>query len=331
MILVTGGTGIVGSHLLLRLSTEKKTIVATYRNPSKLDIIAAFFKHHGAEKAFKTILWKQADITDVDALAEVFEGITYVYHCAAFVSFAVRHREKLIKTNIEGTANIVNFCIKNKVKKIAYVSSIAALGAKNTKEKVTEDFQWNNDVQQTYYGYSKHGGELEIWRGTQEGIPAVIVNPGVILTSYFWKQSSGVLFRLVDKGLKFYPIGQTGFVAIEDVVFSLQTLMESKIENERYILVAENSSFREIITKIAKTLQKKPPTLALYKGILKTFMFLESIAVFFRLRKRSLSAASIDSICDTSSFDGSKITRHLPFNYQDISKSIEKIGAIYRA
>ena len=329
MILVTGGTGIVGSHLLLLLIAKKKDIVATYRDSEKIKKVFNFFKKNKKEEYFKSIIWKQADINDLSELNKAFEGVQFVYHCAAFVSFAFYHRDKLVKNNIEGTANIVNFCVKNNVKKIAYVSSIAALGAENEKELVSEKTPWNNEIDHTVYAYSKYGAELEVWRGTQEGGPAVIVNPGVILAPYFWKQSSGALFSTVNKGMRFYPIGKTGFVTIEDVVFTLHALMESEIKNERYILVAKNNSFRDIFNQIARILNKKPPQIPLKKSLLLVFYVLDKIRFLFRVRKSFMSMPLINSICNEQEFDGSKITRHLPFKYKSISESLDKIGTAY--
>lgn len=329
MILVTGGTGIVGSHLLLLLSKKKQPIVATYRDDTKIAPISAFFKLHKAEESFKNIEWKKADITDVFTMEKIFNGIEYVYHCAAFVSFEVHHRNKLTKINTEGTANIVNLSIKNKVKKIAYVSSVSALGEENSDNIITENNPWNNEKNHSYYAYSKYGAELEIWRGTQEGLPAVIINPGLILTPFFWDQSSGEFFRKIEKALPFYPIGQTGFVTAEDVAFTLNALMESSIENERYILVAENITYKNIFGKIATAIQGKKPKLPLKKSLLFVIYFLDKIISFLGIRKSFMSLPLIDSMCSQRIFDGSKITRHLPFKYQNISESVDKIGAAY--
>ena len=329
MILVTGGTGIVGSHLLLLLTAKKKDIVATYRDRAKIKKVFNFFEKNNRTEYFKSIVWKQADINDLSTLSKAFEGIQFVYHCAAFVSFAFYHRDKLVKNNTEGTANIVNLCIKNNVKKIAYVSSIAALGAENEKQLVSEKTPWNNEIDHTVYAYSKYGAELEVWRGTQEGVPAVIVNPGVILAPHFWKQSSGTLFSMVNKGMRFYPTGKTGFVSIDDVVFTLHALMESEIKNERYILVAKNNSFRDIFNQIARILNKKPPNIPLKKSLLIVFYVLDKIRFLLRIQKSFMSMPLINSICNEQEFDGSKITRDLPFKYKSISESLDKIGAVY--
>ena len=180
MILVTGGTGMVGAHLLLACVKNNFPVRALYRSASRLQEVADFFSHNFPDQPtyFEQIQWHQTDLNDIVNLEKAFDNIDQIYHCAAKVSFASYHSEKLIKTNREGTANLVNLAVKYKVKKMAYVSSIAALGVEPTVKKVNEDFSWNPSLLHTPYAYSKYGAELEVWRGSQEGLEVVIVNPG---------------------------------------------------------------------------------------------------------------------------------------------------------
>ena len=165
--------------------------------------------------------------------------IDYVYHCAALISFDTKDYYKLRKINIEGTANIVNLCITHKVKKLCYVSSIAALGNTLDQSIITEETHWNTEADNSVYAISKYGAEIEVWRGAQEGLNSVIVNPGVILGPGFWHSGSGVLFKKVYKGLSHYVTGTTGYVDVIDVVEIMTQLIHSDINNQRYIIVSE--------------------------------------------------------------------------------------------
>ncbi len=110
MILVTGGTGLVGAHLLYQLSLDDMPIVAIHRKSSNLDTVKRIFSYYTNDYKvlFNKISWKVADINDITALQDAFTDITHVYHCAALISFNRKDDEQLRKVNIEGTANIVN-------------------------------------------------------------------------------------------------------------------------------------------------------------------------------------------------------------------------------
>ena len=211
MILVTGGTGLVGARILLYLLKENSSILSIYRSNRTLENVNFFFKKSDPNhpELFKKITWKKADLNDVFSLEKVFKGVDKIYHCAAKISFSRKDRNKLFQTNITGTANIVNLAVKFKLKKIVFISSIASIGVEDNDDIVNEDSSWNNNIEHTDYAYSKYRSELEIWRGVQEGLPAIILNPGIILGSHFWNRSSGVLFTKISKKIILYPTGKT--------------------------------------------------------------------------------------------------------------------------
>src|SRR5690606_140364 len=181
MILVTGATGLVGSHLIVKLLQENEEVKAIYREEKSLSAVKNVFQYYNSESLFEKINWIKADITDIPSLEKTFEGIKKVYHCAAFISFDPNDKEKLMKINAEGTANIVNCCLDFKVEKLCYVSSVAALGDPTDKQHIiTEETEYNPERLHNEYAISKYAAEMEVWRGFQEGLKVVIVNPGVI-------------------------------------------------------------------------------------------------------------------------------------------------------
>ncbi|MBT8385358.1 MAG: NAD-dependent epimerase/dehydratase family protein [Bacteroidia bacterium] len=261
MILVTGGTGLVGSHLLFKLSQQKEKVIATYRKNSDLEAVKRVFSFYADdfEDLFDSINWIEADLTDVYSLTKAFEGVTQVYHSAAMISFKASDYKKMRKINIGGTANVVNLCIANNIKKLCFVSSIAAVGKSSSDIEITENGEWN--IEDNNYGYAitKYGAEIEVWRGAQEGLDVIIVNPAVILGPGYWQNSTGKLFTNIYNGLNLYSEGITGFVGVTDVVNIMIQLMKSNIKNERYILVGKNDSFKNILFAIADGLGKKRP------------------------------------------------------------------------
>lgn len=327
MILVTGGTGFVGTYLLYELLKGNSPVKSTYRKEKNKELTKDFFKlkDKNHPKLFNKINWVKMDLTEISSLDELYSGINIIYHCAAFVSLAKRHRNLLMKTNVEGTSNIVNYAIKHKIKKILFISSIASIGVEDFDGLVDENQNWNHKINHTDYALSKYKSELEIWRGTQEGVPVVIVNPGFIIGSHFWKRSSSSIFKRINNGSKFYPTGKIALVSVEDVVKASIKLMISKIHNERFILVSENIYYKEFMDLISKNLNKPLAKTPLTKSILHMIYFFDSILSFLRLKKRFMSKALISTLISNQEFDGRKIKKFISFEYEKIDKKIKEI------
>ncbi|MDO9274104.1 MAG: SDR family oxidoreductase, partial [Lutibacter sp.] len=309
MILVTGGTGLVGSHLLYHLSLENDAIRAIHRKSSDLLAVKNVFSYFSSdyEFHFQKIEWVEADITDTISLEEAFINVTEVYHSAALVSFDSKDYQAMCDINIEGTSNIVNFCIANRVKKLCFVSSVATIEKSIINQFMTETDEWN--IEKVSYGYAmtKYGAEMEVWRASQEGVPVVIVNPGIILGAGFWHQGSGALFSKIEKGFSFYSEGVMGFVSVNDVVKAMILLMKSDIVNERYILVAENSSFKNIFFQIAQNLGKNPPSIKVTKLMSSIGWRLERLKSILTNKPPSLTKHSAKSIHDKRYYSSEKI------------------------
>jgi len=333
MILVTGGTGLVGSHLLFKLVSTNKTVRATYRREKTLKRVKHVFSYffENAEALFNKIEWIEADINNIPKLQKAFKGITHVYHCAAFVSFEPDKYKTLRKINIEGTANIVNLCISNSIEKLCYVSSIAAIGHHNNPEKlIDEQTAWNPEEDNSVYAITKYGAELEVWRGTQEGLDAVIVNPGIILGAGYWNGgSSGNLFKQIYNGMRYYVNGVTGYVDVWDVVNAMHQLMESTIINESFILVSENLSFKTFQTKTAKVLQVKPPIKEAKPWLLAIAWRLDWLSFKLFGKRRSLSKQNAKSAVTITKYDNSKLVKTLNFKFKQIDESISEVCKLY--
>ena len=317
MILVTGATGLVGSHLLLKLIEKDRVLVALYRSESKKNSTLNFLKERTKSAKVAEIIWRKGDVCNQPSLAVAFEGITHLYHCAAFISFAHYKQETLMEVNQQGTTNLVNLAIKHQLKKIAYISSIAALGSDTTSDSIDESTPWNADQDHTPYAYSKFGAELEVWRATQEGVPAVIVNPGVILGTGVEGNPLELLCNQIDNRLLFYPKGTTGYVTVEDVVQVLTNLMDSETKNERFILVAENWSYEQMLRRIALIRKKRPPKIGLRKSWLQVAWGFEGILSLFG-KRRFMTQALISSLCDVKHIQGNRIIQESSFKYSGI-------------
>lgn len=333
MILVTGATGLVGSHLLYKLIVKGNKVRAIYRRPKKLDTVKHVFSYYSdsANDLFNAIEWVKADINDISAMELAFKNVDYVYHCAALVSFEPDKFEILKKVNIEGTANVVNLCLDFKVKKLCYVSSVAALGTPiNADDFADEETPWNKELDHSVYALTKYGAEMEVWRGINEGLSAVIVNPGVIIGPGFWDGGgSSRLFKQVYNGLKYYTKGTTGFVGIWDVVIPMLLLMEGNTKNERFVLVSENLSFETFFNDTAIALNTKPPTKHIKPWMLEIAWRLDWLRFKVTGKRRRLSKQMAKSVVNISNFNNRKVQNELQYHFSPISDTITEVAKLF--
>lgn len=333
MVLVTGGTGLVGSHLLLHLIESRsfggESVRAIYRNLENVEKTKNIFSYYKKESLFEKINWLQADILDVPSLETSFENVEYVYHCAAFISFDPKDEDAIRKTNIEGTANVVNFCLTKNVQKLCFISSIAALGDLKENEKIiTEETEWNPEKPHSDYAISKYGAEMEIWRGQQEGLDCIVVNPGVILGPRIWEEGSGIIFKKIAKGFPFYTKGTTGFVAVTDVVKTMVQLMKSEIKNERFILVANTISFQELFNSMADVLKVKRPSIYINPFVMGVLWRIDwFFSTFFRT-KRLLDKETAIASYSKNWYSNDKIKNALQIDFLDVHQYIKEISTL---
>ncbi len=261
MILVTGATGLVGAHLLQKLTDAGKQVRAMKRKGSSLALVEKVFRRAGKESELPRIEWVNADLLDIFSLDRALLHIDEVYHCGAMVSFHPSARKQMLKVNIEGTANMVNASLDAGVKKFCHVSSVAALGRSSSNQYINEESLWKNSKRNSIYAKSKYGAEKEVWRGMAEGLNAVIVNPSIIFGAGNWQGGSTELIKVVWKGFPFYTTGVNSFVDVRDVVRAMILLMEGDHFGERFVITSENQSYRQVFIWIAGNLRRKPPTI----------------------------------------------------------------------
>ena len=331
MILVTGGTGLLGSHLLYDLVQTEEKVRALYRSDDKIEELKSIFRHYEfGQLIFDKIEWVKGDLLDIPSLAEAVRGVKQIYHCAAMVSFKKIDAKKILKTNIEGTANIVNEALKQGVQKLCYASSTAAVGHTNDKgELINENIAWKEDKQTSTYSISKHFAEREVWRGAEEGLETVIVNPSVIIGPGDWTKTSGSFFPTMWNGLKYYSLGGNAFVDVRDVASAMQKLMDSSIINERFLLVGENMSFRNFFNYVADALDVKRPWIK--AGPIKTAIVwrIDLLRSFFTGKPRVITKETASSSQSLRFYSNQKIKNALNFTFTPISKTVVDTANVF--
>lgn len=325
MVLVTGGTGLLGSHLLYRLSQDQSTIRAIFRDSTKIDHVRSLFKYYSPDDyqpLFDKIEWVEGDILDVCSLTEAMKGVDYIYHCAGFVSFVKKHFHQLIKVNREGTANVVNCALDAGVKKLCYVSSTAAIGGE-PGDFVNEETKWKTSTGKNGYSTSKYSAEKEVWRGVEEGLDCVIVNPSVIFGAGFWDESSLTIFRTIDKGIRFYTSGSNGFVDARDVVEIMVRLTQSDIKNKRYLCVGHNMSFKDLMSDIAIHLGKNPPSINTPQWLMGLTWRFSWVLSKFRGKVAMVTRATARTAFCLMKYDNSKIRKELSYEFRTFEDTIQ--------
>jgi len=330
VILVTGASGIVGAHLCISLLQQGAHVRAMLRKESSLEKAKKIFSLYNIPFEQERLSWVIADISLYEEVELVTQGVDLVFNCAGYVSFNNSELKELRSLNVLGVKNIVDACIVNSVSKLCHVSSVAALGKAPEGMDIDESCDFEVKKSRSMYGHSKYYGELEVWRGIAEGLNAIIVNPSVIIGPGQWDQSSGKLFSTVGKGLKFYTPGVTGYVGVQDVVACMIKLMDSDIVNERFVINAENLSYKEVFTAIANSIGVSPPTKLATKFMMHSAGILLSLLSMVTGKPSQITRQTAITAFNKSYFSSKKIQNKLGFTFRNVTDVIKETGSFYK-
>jgi nucleoside-diphosphate-sugar epimerase len=325
MILVTGGTGFLGAHLLYRLVSEGAEVKALKRPESSTALTEKIFSYYTQYPSdlLKKITWIEGDLLDVFSLLEAFEGVDQLYHTAAMVSLDSGDGLDLLHTNVEGTANVVNAALEKNVGKLCNVSSIGALGYEADHEVIDEETPWDPSKNKSLYSKSKYEAEREVWRGMAEGLNAVIVNPSVILGPGNWHHGSPKIFTTVFKGLKFYPQGTNGFVDVQDVVTAMKKLMNSDVSGDRFVVNSENIPYRLLFEWMADALHVTAPTYKAGKFLGETGWRFSKMLSLLNGRPQTITKSAIRSSNRYYIYSNSKLLHTTGMHFKTVKESVD--------
>jgi len=332
MILLTGATGLLGSHIAYELLQQGKKIRALKRKDSNSVLTEKIFSFYTSKhiELLNAIEWVEGDVLDLGSLEDAMVGITHVYHCAAMVSFLPKEKDKMMQVNIEGTANVVNAAMHAGVKKLCHISSIAALGSTIDGNMITEETWWKNNPSNSYYAISKYGAEREVWRAAEEGLNVVIVNPSFIIGPGDTSKSSSEAFGILRKGASWYTNGVNGYVDVRDVAHAAIKLTENDVLNQRFILNAANLSYRSFFDKVLVQLNKPKTKREAGKFLLALAWRIEKLLAAIAGRNPIITKEKVGYALQISQYDGSKIQKTINFNYRNIDTSIMEICKFYK-
>lgn len=333
MILVTGGTGLIGSHLLYELTVKNNHIRAIKRPSSNLQNVLKIFGYYSdkPETLFRKIDWVDVSVTDYYSLIGAFGDIDMVYHCAGLVSYNRRMKKELFETNVKGTSNIVNICLEKKIKKICFVSSIASFGEYDGVKAVDETTRWKPEKKSSLYSLSKLKAEMEVWRGIAEGLSGIIVNPSVVIGPGFWDKGVGITIRLVARGMRFYTRGSTGYVDVRDVAKIMVRLMETDISGEQFLVSSENFTFKEILDLISETLHRRNPDIHANKLVTGLGWRLNALFSWITGKEPVITRDNMRISHKHNLYSGQKIKDVLGYEFITIKDSVRFLAEKYLA
>ena len=326
MILVTGGTGLLGSHLLYKLARSGKKIRAIKRSTSNTNRVRHVFSYYypNPDLLMKNIEWFDADLLDFGRMEDAMDEVTDVFHAGAVVSFYPSDHKAMLKVNIEGTANLVNLAVAKNIRKFCYVSSVATLGRADNDGPTDEETYWKTSKKNSVYSISKYGAEREVWRGMEEGLNAVIVNPSMIIGPGFWDDNSG-LFKLVWKDLKYYTKGVNGYVDVNDIVKIMVALMESEISGQRFITSAENLSYQKVFELMARYLGKPAPSVNVPPAMTGIAWRIEAARSFIMRCKPEVTREMATITSQEYYYTNENVCKTLNFGFKPMEESIKEV------
>lgn len=323
MNLVTGSTGLIGAHVLFRISKQcNSSLVALYRDQDRIEPVKKFFAccDEAHPTLFNKIEWRKTDLLHQDSIEESIKEITKIFHCAGRVSY---QGKDLYQDNVVATRNLVNSALINKVEKLVFISSIASIGVSDSVKIIKESSNRADFKHQSAYAVSKYNSELEVWRARQEGLDICILYPGVVLSNYFKNHSSGKIISKFASFPKFYINGNISFVSAWDVAEAAKLCMESKTANQQFILVTDNMTIRNFIDKVNQSLGNKPSYIRIGRSL---WAFLKVVDWFkskMLLKKSDLLGIDYQTISNNTQYDGRLITEIFPFKYTEIDDILE--------
>jgi dihydroflavonol-4-reductase len=320
MVAVTGANGLLGSFIVRKLIECQEPFIAIKRNGSDISLL---------EDVHEKIKWVDADILDTVALNEAFKEVTHVIHTAAIVSFNPKRAKEVMDINVQGTRNVVNTCQALGVKRLIHISSVAALGRQKGQKVVTEDNKWTESSLNSVYAKSKYLAELEVFRGQEEGVSSVIINPSLILAEANWNISSAQLFKYAWEEKPFYLDGFVNYVDVKDVSELTYRLLDSNIEGTRFIVSAGKVSYKDFFGILAKEFQKKAPSIRLNTKLLRIGAVIETLyaqimGVEPRLTRETARLAGSEFL-----FENKKIRNLLNFEFQPLDKTLQRCCRYY--
>lgn len=321
MIVITGATGHLGNVLVRKLINQgKKVRVLILPGEDTVSL-------EGLE-----VEKVEGDVRVPDSLRRAFEGADIVYHCAGIISILPGQQKQLYQVNVLGTRNVVNMCLETKVKRLVYTSSIHALSEPAPGIIFDESREFNPKNVLGEYSKSKTLGTLEVIKGIEKGLDAVILCPSGIIGPHDYRVSEmgRLIVNFVKGKVKAYVDGAYDFVDVRDVAEGLILACEKGKRGECYILSGQQISVRQLLKFLEGITGVKAPSLKLPQQVARVTGFFNVLYCNLMKIKPLFTPFSIDVLASNSLVSCQKAQDDLGYSPRSIYESIKNTVSWFR-
>lgn len=321
MIVVTGATGHIGNVLVRKLVSRSKrvrAVIPPFEDASCLDGLKVEIV--------------EGDIRQIDSLIQAFKGSDVVYHLAGIISILSGKSELLYQVNVEGTRNVVEACLKTKVRRLVYTSSIHAVKEPPHGIVIDETFPFDPDNVLGDYAKSKAQATLEVLRGVEQGLDAAIVCPTGVIGPYDYKISEmgQLIMDFIQRKLKAYVDGAYDFADVRDVATGLILACEKGKTGESYILSGEQITVRDLLLMLQEITEVKAPSFKIPAWLARTVGKIAPLYYHLTNTKPLFTTYSIDVLASNSQISSAKARRELGYSTRPVKESVTDAVAWFR-
>lgn len=322
MILVTGASGFVGSAVVRHLLQAGHQVRVLVRPTSARINFAGL-----------PVETMEGDLRDPDALARAVAGVQFVFHVAADYRLWARNPQDIVRTNVEGTRNVMNAALIARVERIVYTSSVATLKSRLDGKASDETLRINPESAVGAYKYSKVVAERMVDAMVAEhNLPAVIVNPSTPIGPrdvrptptgrIIIEAAAGRMPAYVDTGLN--------LVHVDDVAAGHLAALEKGRQGERYILGGQDVLLGDMLREIARQVGRAPPRLRLPRRLIFPIAYGAEAIAYFSGREPFVTTTGLRLAKDYMFFTSAKAERELGYRARPHNEAIAEAIAWFR-
>ena len=251
-VLVTGSSGLVGSHVTRLLVERGDDVRVALRERSRRENLAGLDVHEVT-----------CDVLDRRQLRRALRGVELVFHVAGMTSLRAS-ADAHFRVNVLGTRNVMEEALRAGVERVVHTSSIAAIGPAERGSTADETQVFRAGRYGLPYVNAKHEAENEVLRACAAGLPAVIVNPGHVFgTGDVHRSSTEVVRRFLRREIPAYVDGAINVVDALDVAVGHVLAAEHGRVGERYVLGNRNFTLDRLLADLGRISGVEPPAVKL--------------------------------------------------------------------
>lgn len=308
-ILVTGATGLIGSHLVERLCAQARDVRVLVRSTSNLQRLRGL----DLELAY-------GDVYNYEAVRQAVKGVDVVYHLAG-VMRDWGPRQLFLDVNVVGTEHVCQACVAEGVARLIHISSVAATGMEDYAGVKDESAPLLTDSRQHVYCYSKAEGERVVQRYVREhGLRVTILRPSYIYGPRELNVGLYIVARLLQRHFYLLPGDGRNYhqmIYVADATWGMELALQEQAIGQTYILVGARTTAREVYSALARAMGRRdvvyvPRVVGRMLGVL-----LETIYTAARAKRAPLiTPFRLGILVNNNAWDGSKAERELGFRHQ---------------